>query len=132
MPKKKDDPTPKRLSGEDLTFWWTDSPMQPTTMAMLLVLDRMPEWTRLRHAVERLRGVDAAQLAALAWLAELRADADGGMCVANATTPIDPTRGVRLEPGRVQLDLTTAEIAGVAERLAMLIDDVDRGALAVF
>ena len=27
--------------------------MQPTTMAMLLVLDRMPEWARLRHAVER-------------------------------------------------------------------------------
>lgn len=42
-----------RLSGEDLTFWWSDSPMQPTTMAMLLVLDRMPEWDRLRHAIER-------------------------------------------------------------------------------
>jgi hypothetical protein len=27
--------------------------MQPTTMAMLLVLDRAPEWARLRHAVER-------------------------------------------------------------------------------
>ena len=42
-----------RLSGEDLTFWWADSPTQPTTMAMLLVLDRMPDWNRLRHAVER-------------------------------------------------------------------------------
>lgn len=42
-----------RLAGEDLTFWWADSPMQPTTMAMLLVLDRTPEWSRLRHAVER-------------------------------------------------------------------------------
>jgi diacylglycerol O-acyltransferase len=42
-----------RLAGEDLTFWWTDSPMQPTTMAMLLVLDRTPEWARLRHALER-------------------------------------------------------------------------------
>jgi diacylglycerol O-acyltransferase / wax synthase len=42
-----------RLAGEDLTFWWADSPMQPTTMAMLLVLDRTPEWARLRHAVER-------------------------------------------------------------------------------
>jgi WS/DGAT/MGAT family acyltransferase len=42
-----------RLSGEDLTFWWADSPMQPTTMAMLLVLDRMPDWARLRRAVER-------------------------------------------------------------------------------
>ena len=43
----------RRLSGEDLTFWWSDSPMQPTTMAMLLVLDRMPDWSRLRQAVER-------------------------------------------------------------------------------
>ena len=41
-----------RLSGEDLTFWWADSPTQPTTMAMLLVLDRMPDWNRLRHAVD--------------------------------------------------------------------------------
>ena len=48
--------TPARLSGEDLTFWWADSPMQPTTMAMLLVLDRLPEWSRLRHAVERAVG----------------------------------------------------------------------------
>ena len=45
--------TETRLSGEDLTFWWADSPMQPTTMAMLLLLDRMPDWSRLRHAVER-------------------------------------------------------------------------------
>ena len=47
----------RRLSGEDLTFWWADSPMQPTTMAMLLVLDHMPDWDRLRHAVDR--AVDA-------------------------------------------------------------------------
>jgi len=42
-----------RLSGEDLTFWWTDSPMQPTTMAMLMLLDRVPEPQRLRQAFER-------------------------------------------------------------------------------
>lgn len=46
-------PETSRLSGEDLTFWWADSPMQPTTMAMLLLLDRMPEWDRLRRAVAR-------------------------------------------------------------------------------
>jgi WS/DGAT/MGAT family acyltransferase len=46
-------PTASRLSGEDLTFWWADSPAQPTTMAMLLVLDRPPDWGRLRHAIER-------------------------------------------------------------------------------
>ncbi len=42
-----------RLSGEDLTFWWLDSPVQPTTMAMLQVLDRRPDETRLRRAFER-------------------------------------------------------------------------------
>ena len=85
-----------------------------------------------RTVVERLRRVDAARLEALGWLAELRADADGGMCLVEATQPIDPFRGARVEPGRVQLGLTTVEIAGVAERIATLLDDVDRGALAVF
>jgi WS/DGAT/MGAT family acyltransferase len=42
-----------RLSGEDLTFWWLDSPAQPTTMAMLMVLDRAPDTARLRTAFER-------------------------------------------------------------------------------
>lgn len=42
-----------RLSGEDLTFWWLDSPAQPTTMAMLMVLDRAPDTTGLRIAFER-------------------------------------------------------------------------------
>ncbi len=42
-----------RLSGEDLTFWWLDSPAQPTTMAMLMVLDRAPDAALLRSAFER-------------------------------------------------------------------------------
>jgi WS/DGAT/MGAT family acyltransferase len=42
-----------RLSGEDLTFWWLDSPLQPTTMAMLMVLDRALDPARLRAAFER-------------------------------------------------------------------------------
>jgi WS/DGAT/MGAT family acyltransferase len=42
-----------RLSGEDLSFWWLDSPMQPTTMAMLMLLDRVPSERRLREALER-------------------------------------------------------------------------------
>ena len=41
----------ERLQGEDLTFWWLDSPRQPTTMAMLMVLDRPPDPTRLRALV---------------------------------------------------------------------------------
>lgn len=43
----------ERLHGEDLTFWWLDSPQQPTTMAMLMLLDRRPEAARLRRALAR-------------------------------------------------------------------------------
>jgi hypothetical protein len=46
-------PSETRLSGEDLSFWWFDSPMQPTTMAMLMVLDRAADASRLRSAFER-------------------------------------------------------------------------------
>jgi len=84
-----------------------------------------------RTVVDRLRRVERSQIEALGWLAELRADA-GSMRLIEATSPIDPARGARVEPGRIQLGLTTAEIAGVAERITMLLDDVDRGALAVF
>ncbi len=42
-----------RLSGEDLSFWWVDSPMQPTTMAMLMLLDRAPDQQRLADAFGR-------------------------------------------------------------------------------
>lgn len=51
------DRSPHRLSGEDLGFWWLDSPMQPTTMAMLMRLDCAPDSERLRLAFER--AVDA-------------------------------------------------------------------------
>jgi hypothetical protein len=46
-------PAPMRLSGEDLTFGWADSPMQPTTMAIRLPLGRAPDDPRLRRAFER-------------------------------------------------------------------------------
>ena len=57
-----------RLSGEDLSFWWVDSPMQPTTMAMLMVLDRAPDAAQLREAFERA-------IAAVPRLAQRVADA---------------------------------------------------------
>jgi len=53
MTTKADNPTRTRLSGEDLSFWWTDSPTQPTTMAMLMLFDRPPDEARLRLAFER-------------------------------------------------------------------------------
>jgi diacylglycerol O-acyltransferase / wax synthase len=53
MAKIGDESGPTRLAGEDLTFWWADSPMQPTTMAMLMLLDRPPGEARLRRAFDR-------------------------------------------------------------------------------
>jgi diacylglycerol O-acyltransferase len=53
MAEARHGPSETRLSGEDLSFWWLDSPMQPTTMAMLMVLDQAPEGSRVRWAFER-------------------------------------------------------------------------------
>ena len=41
------------VSPEDLGFWYADQPRQRTTMAMLILLDRVPERDRLRAAVAR-------------------------------------------------------------------------------
>jgi len=48
-----DRPLATRLSGEDLSFWWLDSPAQPTTMAMLMLLDGPPDLRVLRRAFAR-------------------------------------------------------------------------------
>lgn len=48
MPEMRQRPSETRLSGEGLSFWWFDSPMQPTTMALLMVLDRAPDASRLQ------------------------------------------------------------------------------------
>ncbi len=55
MSKSQEQPRTERLGGEDLSFWWLDSPMQPTTMAMLMVLDRAPTESALRAAFDRAR-----------------------------------------------------------------------------
>lgn len=89
--------------------------------------------TAIRHqVVHRLRAVDCDALSALATLAELEVGADGVLRPVRASAPIDPDRGVRMAPGRVQLGLTTAEIKSVAQRISSLLQRVDEGSLAVF
>ncbi len=95
-------PVSTRLSGEDLSFWWLDSPMQPTTMAMLMVLDRRPEESRLRRAFERA-------VAAVPRLAQRVADAP-----LDLTLPrweIDPTFDLDYHVRRH----TLAGVADIAE-----------------
>ncbi len=53
MPSKTRRVRGTRLTGEDLSFWWAESPMQPTTMAMLMMLERSPTPARLRRAFVR-------------------------------------------------------------------------------
>jgi hypothetical protein len=40
MPEMRQRPSETRLSGEDLSLWWFDSPMQPTTMRMACATTR--------------------------------------------------------------------------------------------
>jgi hypothetical protein len=98
----------------------------------------VPNWDVIRvpairrAVVEKLRHVGPDQLAALGTLVEFRADASGILQPVPVTPPIDPTQGVRVAGGRVQMGLTTDEIDAVAKRLAELLRQVDDGKLALF
>jgi hypothetical protein len=95
-------------------------------------------WNRIRvpairsAVVEALRKIDPRQLDRLATLVELRSDAHGVLRPVPPSAPIDATQGVRIEPGRLQMGLTTLEIDRLAERLAELLALVDEGKLSVF
>jgi hypothetical protein len=84
------------------------------------------------EVVARLRAVDRGALGSLATLVDLRADATGLLSPGRLDAPLDPDRGVRVTPGRVQMGLTTKEIDALASRIASLLVAVDSGALAVF
>jgi hypothetical protein len=85
-----------------------------------------------RAVVEKLSRVGPEQLAALGTLVEFRVDANGILQPVPVTPPIDPTQGVRVAGGRVQMGLTRDEIDAVAIRLSELLRQVDDGKLAVF
>jgi len=85
-----------------------------------------------REAVERLRRIGPAELDALGVLVEMRADAAGVLQPVEPAANLDPERGARVAPGRLQLGLTRDEIEDVAERLEELLEDVDEGEIAVY
>ncbi len=95
-------------------------------------------WHRLwvpavrREAIARLRQVTAADIEALGVVADLVADADGILRYRTPGTNLDPARGARVRPGRVQLGLTQRERRGVSARLAALLAAVDAGTMAVY
>ncbi len=86
-----------------------------------------------RSVVAALRDeVDDDDLDDLATLVELRADAQGVLRPAKPTAPIDPDKGIRIVPGRLQMGLTREEIAGLRARMAALLLQVDQGTIGVF
>ena len=84
-----------------------------------------------KHAVERLRGIRASDLARLGVLQELRADANGVLQTVEPGPNLDPEQGTRLSPGHIQFGLTRAEIDAIAERLRVLLEKIDGGAVGV-
>jgi hypothetical protein len=47
-------------------------------------------------------------------------------------TNLDPARGVRRQPDRIQLGLTRSEIHAVEKRIRKLLKTVDGGKIGVF
>jgi hypothetical protein len=85
-----------------------------------------------RDAIERLRRVTPRDVEQLMVVAELRADKAGVLRPVEPTAPIDPSQGVRIRDGRVQLGLTAGEAHAVGERLTSLLARVDAGEIPLF
>jgi hypothetical protein len=85
-----------------------------------------------RDAVDRLRRVTPQDVDQLMVVAELRADAHGVLQPVRPTAPIDPSKGVRVRDGRVQLGLTAVEAHAVGERIQRLLARVDAGEIPLF
>jgi hypothetical protein len=85
-----------------------------------------------KAAVDRLRATPAAQIDALAVVAELRAGEDGVLRAVEPSANPDPGRGARVEPGWIQLGLTEKEIKGVRKRMDRLFADIEKGRIELF
>jgi hypothetical protein len=81
--------------------------------------------------IARLRALPEEEIDRLGSLFDMDVDAQGILRLAKPTAPLDPTKGVRVAPGKVQLGLTAKEIARLKERVHDLLADVDAGKLKV-
>jgi hypothetical protein len=86
---------------------------------------RVP-WLR-RDPIERLRALPDEEIERLAALFDMELDAAGIYRLKQPSAPIDPKKGVRIVPGRIQLGLTAKEIAALKDRIHDLLADVDAG-----
>ncbi len=90
-------------------------------------VDRVP-----REQVERLRRLKRSDLDQFGVLSELRVDPAGVLRHVAPGPNLDSDQGNRVQPGVVQIGLTSAEIDAIAERLQSLLARIDDGELKVF
>lgn len=97
----------------------------------------VPNWNKIRvpwfrhDPIDRLRALPSDEIDRLATLFDLDADAQGILRLKQPTAPLDPKKGVRVMPEKVQLGLTTKEIGALKERIADLLAKVDAGKITV-
>lgn len=97
----------------------------------------VPNWNKIRvpwlraDPIARLRALPAEEVERLASLFDMDADPQGILRVTRPTAPLDPKKGVRIAPGKVQLGLTTKEIGALKERIHDLLAKVDAGEIKV-
>ncbi len=95
-------------------------------------------WNEMRipavrsDTVERLRRLTRADLDRFGVLSELHRDGEGLFHPVVPGANMGPERGVRRSDGVIQFGLSSDELDNLAERIAALIDNVDRGEIDTF
>jgi hypothetical protein len=85
-----------------------------------------------KEAIDRIRKLTRKDLDSLGVAVEMRADEDGILRIVPDGENMDPSKGARITPGRVQFGLTESEIDGLEQRIKALLDAVDDGKLGTF
>jgi len=98
----------------------------------------VPNWKKLRvpalrrESVERLRRVRFADVERLGVVAQLEVDERRHFVSVAPGPNLDPDDGVRFDGRTIQIGLEEDEIEDLWERIEHLLEDVDRGRVAVF
>ena len=93
----------------------------------------IPHWNRIRvpalprKSIERLRGIERADLNGLGVLAQLEADPQGILQHVEPGANRNPKKGTRLGKESIQIGLTSKEIDKLAKRIRKLLEKVDAG-----
>lgn len=94
-------------------------------------------WNKIRapwlraDPIARLRALPDEEIDRLGTLFDMDIDAQGVLRLTRPTAPLDLNKGVRITPSKVQLGLTTKEIAALKARIHELLAKIDAGKIAV-